>query len=84
MDKDDIHIRLKKVLGQVMAVDRMIDEDRSAEMILVQLNAASSALLKVGQIVLESSLGNELDKLGADAGDKERCITEIRRFLAMN
>ena len=84
MDKDSIHIRLKKVMGQVMAVDRMIDEEKSAEMVLVQLNAASSALIKVGQMVLESSIGDELDRLGAESGDKERCITEIRRFLAMN
>ena len=84
MDKDAIHTRLRKVMGQVTAVDRMIEEGRSTEMILVQLNAASSALMKVGQIVLEDSVSGQLERLGAKDEEKERCITEIRRFLALN
>ena len=28
MDADNLHRRLKKIIGQVQAIDRMIDEDR--------------------------------------------------------
>lgn len=29
MDSDNLHRRLKKIIGQVQAIDRMIDEDHS-------------------------------------------------------
>ena len=53
MDSDNLHRRLKKIIGQVQAIDRMIDEDIPCEDILAQINAAKSALHKAGQVVLE-------------------------------
>ena len=44
MDADSLHRRLKKIIGQVQAIDRMIDEDVPCEDILAQINAAKSAL----------------------------------------
>ena len=55
MDADNLHRRLKKIIGQVQAIDRMVDEDVPCEDILSQINAAKSALHKCGQIVLASS-----------------------------
>ena len=56
MDSDKLHARLKKIAGQVNAIDRMIDEEIPCEDILSQLNAAKSALNKVGQVVLEGHI----------------------------
>lgn len=56
MDADNLHRRLAKILGQVQAIDRMIDEEIPCEDILSQLNAAKSALNKVGQVVLEGHI----------------------------
>ena len=53
MDSDNLHRRLRKILGQVQAIDRMIEEDIPCEDVLAQINAAKSALHKVGQVVLE-------------------------------
>ena len=39
MDSENLHRRLKKVSGQINAIDRMIDEDIPCEDILVQVNA---------------------------------------------
>lgn len=50
MDADNLHRRLKKIIGQVQAIDRMIDEDIPCEDILAQINAAKSALHKAGQV----------------------------------
>ena len=44
MDAENLHRRLKKIIGQVQAIDRMIDEDIPCEDILAQINAAKSAL----------------------------------------
>ena len=56
MDSDNLHRRLKKIIGQVQAIDRMIDEDIPCEDILAQINAAKSALHKAGQVALEGHI----------------------------
>ena len=56
MDSDNLHRRLKKIIGQVQAIDRMIDEDIPCEEILSQINAAKSALNGCGKVVLEATL----------------------------
>ena len=42
MDADNLHRRLKKIIGQVQAIDRMIDEDVPCEDVLSQINATKS------------------------------------------
>ena len=54
MDSENLHRRLKKIIGQVQAIDRMVDEDVPCEDVLAQINAAKSALHRVGQVVLEN------------------------------
>lgn len=56
MDAENLHRRLKKIIGQVQAIDRMVEEDVPCEDILAQINAAKSALHKVGQVVLEGHI----------------------------
>ena len=56
MDSDNLHRRLKKIIGQVQAIDRMIDEDIPCEEILSQINAAKSALNGCGKVVLEGHI----------------------------
>lgn len=34
MDADNLHRRLKKIIGQVQAIDRMVDEDVPCEDVL--------------------------------------------------
>ena len=43
MDTDNLHRRLRKIEGQVAAIDRMIEEDIPCENVLMQVNAAKSA-----------------------------------------
>ena len=43
MDLNNLHCRLKKIIGQVQAIDKMIEEDIPCEDILSQINAAKSA-----------------------------------------
>ena len=53
MDAPNLHRRLNKILGQVKAIDKMVDEDVPCEEILIQINAVKGAMHRVGQIVLE-------------------------------
>lgn len=56
IDSKALHNRLNRILGQVSAINRMIDDGTPCEEILTQINAAKSALHKTGQIVLEGHL----------------------------
>ena len=86
MDSENLHKRLKKIIGQVNAIDKMIDEDVPCEDILIQINAAKSALQKVGQVVLEGHLSHCVRE-GAKTGDPEKTVadfaTAIEHFTRM-
>ena len=71
MDAENLHRRLKKIIGQVQAIDRMIDEDVPCEDVLSQLNAAKSALHKCGQVVLEGHIRHCV-RDGIAHGDADR------------
>lgn len=80
MDAGNLHKRLKKIMGQVNAIDRMIDEDVPCENILMQVNAAKGALHKVGQIILEGHL-NHCVKEGIEHGDVDKTIRDFAKAI---
>jgi len=81
MDADNLHRRLKKIVGQVQAIDRMVDEDIPCE-----INAAKSALHKVGQVVLEGHIQHCV-RDGITHGDPDKTIESftkaVERFANM-
>ena len=86
MDTDNLHKRLSKIVGQVQAINRMIEEDVACEDILTQINAAKSALHKCGQIILEGHIKHCV-KDGIEHGDVDKTIEEftkaVERFANM-
>ena len=86
MDADNLHRRLRKIIGQVQAIDRMVEEDVPCEDILSQLNAAKSALHKCGQVVLEGH-SRHCVRDGIEHGDADNTIesftTAVERFSNM-
>ena len=84
MDADNLHRRMAKILGQVQAIDRMIEEDIPCEDVLSQLNAAKSALNKVGQVVLEGHIRQSV-KAALERGEPESAdySKAIERFANM-
>lgn len=81
MDADNLHRRLKKIIGQVQAIDRMIDED-----VLSQINAAKSALHGCGKVVLEGHIKHCV-RDGIEHGDADKTIENftkaVERFANM-
>ncbi len=57
--------RLRKIAGQVAALERMVDEDRYCVDILLQIAAVRGALDKAGKLLLE--------------GHVETCVTDAIR-----
>ncbi len=86
MDADNLHRRLKKIIGQLQAIERMIDEDIPCVEILTQMNAAKSAIHKCGQIVLEGHIKHCV-KDGFEHGDADKTIEDftkaVERFANM-
>lgn len=80
MDMDNLHKRLKRVDGQIKAIDRMIEQDVPCEDIIIQINAAKTALHKIGQVVLEGHL-NHCEKDGIAHGDAEKTIADFAKAL---
>ena len=80
MDADNLHRRLRKIIGQVQAIDRMVDEDVPCEDILAQINAAKSALHKAGQVVLEGHLQHCV-RDGIEHGDADKTISEFAKAI---
>jgi len=80
MDSDNLHRRIKKIMGQLNAIDNMLDEDIPCEDILMQVNAAKSALHKVGQVILEGHISHCV-KDGLEHGDSEKTIKEFTKAI---
>ena len=80
MDMDNLHKRLKRVEGQIKAIDRMIEQDVPCEDIIIQINAAKTALHKIGQVVLEGHL-NHCVKDGIAHGDAEKTISDFSKAV---
>ena len=80
MDMDNLHNRLKRVDGQIKLSDRMIQQDVPCEDIIIQINAAKTALHKIGQVVLEGHL-NHCVKDGIEHGDAEKTIADFANAL---
>ena len=78
-EKKKLINRLRRVIGQVEAVGRMIDGEEYCVDILMQLSAATGALDKVGQIILEQHIRtcvSEAIKSG-NADDQDKKIEEL-------
>ncbi len=80
MDSARLHARIKKVAGQLNAIDKMIDSDIPCEQVLIQINAAKGALHKIGQIILEGHL-NHCVRDGIEHGDAEKTIAEFAKAI---
>jgi DNA-binding FrmR family transcriptional regulator len=80
MDADNLHRRLSKIVGQIKAIEKMIDEDVPCEDVLIQINAAKNALHKVGQVVLEGHL-NHCVRAGIEHGDADKTIEDFAKAV---
>lgn len=71
-EKSKLANRLRRISGQVSAIERMIDEDEYCVDILMQIAAANGALGKVGQIILESHINSCVKNAMNGSNSKER------------
>lgn len=80
MDAEKLHRRIGKLIGQLKAIDQMIDRDVPCEEVLMQINAVKGALHKVGQIILEGHLQHCV-RDGIEHGDAEATIAAFAKAI---
>lgn len=80
IDGDKVHKRINRVIGQLNAINRMIEEDVRCEDILIQVNAAKSAIHKIGQIILEGHI-NHCVRDGIEHGDPDKTISDFVKAI---
>ncbi len=80
MDAENLHRRMNKIIGQLNAINKMIDRDVPCEEVLIQINAAKGALHKLGEIVLEGHLKHCV-RDGIEHGDADKTIAEFAKAL---
>lgn len=78
MDSENLHRRLKKIIGQVQAIDRMVDEDVPCEDVLAQINAAKSALHKAGKWCWRG-ISITVCAMGSSTGMRIRPLKALRK-----
>ena len=86
MDSENLHRRIKKIIGQLNAIDRMIEEDVPCEDVLSQMNAVKSAVHKCGQVVLGGHIKHCVRE-GLEHGNPDQTIEKftkaVERFANM-
>ena len=80
LDTANLHRRLKKIIGQLNAIDAMVDQDVPCEDILIQICAAKNALHKAGQVVLEGHIAHCV-RTGFEKGDADKTIAEFTKAV---
>jgi DNA-binding FrmR family transcriptional regulator len=80
IDVKNIQLRIKKIEGQLRAISEMVDKDIPCEDILIQINAAKSALHKVGQAILEGHLQHCV-RDGIENGDADKTIEKFAKAI---
>lgn len=81
METEKLHRRIKKIIGQLNAIDRMVDDESIAcEDVLMQVNAAKSALHSVGKVILEGHLKHCVID-GIQHGDAEKTVEEFAKAI---
>ena len=70
--REQARTRIRRIAGQVAALERMLDEDRYCVDILHQVAAARAALDGVGKLLLENHIGSCVADAFASGRPKER------------
>ena len=69
--------RIRIAMGQINAIDRMIEDKRSYDEMLQQVKASKSAINHVGELLLEEYLQSELKKAKEGVNVSEKDISSI-------
>ena len=82
-DKENVtalQLRLKKIIGQLNGVQKMLEADSPCEDVLTQLNAANGALHRLSFIILDGHLRHCVRE-GIESGNADETIESFAEAL---
>ncbi|AOY75980.1 metal-sensitive transcriptional regulator [Clostridium formicaceticum] len=78
--RKDILNRLKTIKGHIQGIEKMIEEEKSCEDILLQIAAVKSSVEKVGSIIIEGHAKDCLLKENITSEEVERILKTVMKF----
>lgn len=80
MDVTSLQLRLKKVVGQLNGIQKMLAGDEPCENILTQLNAVNGALHRISFMILDGHLRHCVRE-GIEKGNADETIEAFAEAL---
>lgn len=78
----NIHRRIRRLIGQLEGIDRMVKSGAACTDILIQANAAKSAVHQIAQVVLREHMENTL-KQAAETGSDSQLQDKLDQALEL-
>lgn len=75
--KDNLLKRLRRIEGQARGVQRMIEEERSCQEIMMQLAALKSAVVQVAMTMLSNQMGACIKQEISRGGDPDTALAKF-------
>ena len=80
--KKAIRARLRRIAGQVQAIERMVDADRHSIELMHQLSAVQAAIGKAAEVVLRSHVQTSVSD-AIRSGDERDCVRKVEELVAV-
>ncbi len=80
--KKAIRARLRRIAGQVHAVERMVEADRYCIELMHQLSAVQAAIGKAAEVVLRSHVQISVND-AIRSGDERNCARKVEELVAV-
>lgn len=79
-EKRSLQIRLRKISGQIAAIERMIDEDRDCPDVLTQVVSVRKALKSFAEVVIHQHTKDCIER-ATDPKEGRRMLQELLTVL---
>lgn len=82
--KKDIIFRLRTIKGHIDGIEKMVEEGKTCDEILLQIAAIKSSIEKVGYSILENHANEcliNIEKQGVNVDEVNKVIRSILKFV---
>lgn len=81
VEKGKIINRLKRLEGQVRGIQKMVEESRECEEIMIQVSALNSAQARVTRLIIACYMGETIQEEMEKHGDSFKAIQKALDFF---
>jgi len=82
-EKKALQLRLRKIAGQIAAIERMVEDDRDCPEVLTQVVSVRKALKAFAELVIHDHLHHCIEGANATEGQRKlrELLTVLERFV---